>query len=62
VLRVTTAAAHLSTIPTNHLHLLSAPNEAAEVVLPSRVVDVEAKAFKGLAGSVFILGLANVVD
>jgi hypothetical protein len=44
------------------LHLLSAPNEAAEVVLPSRVVDVEAKVFKGLAGSVFILGLAKVVD
>ena len=41
--------------------LLSAPNEAAEVALPSRVVDVEAKAFKGLAGSVFILSLANVV-
>jgi hypothetical protein len=41
--------------------LLSAPNEAAKVVLPSRVVDVEAKAFKGLASSVFILSLANVV-
>jgi hypothetical protein len=43
------------------LLLLSAPNEAAEVALPSRVVDVKAKAFKGLAGSVLILGLANVV-
>jgi len=43
------------------LLLLSAPNEAAEVALPSRVVDVEAKAFKGLAGSIFILSLANVV-
>ena len=43
------------------LLLLSAPNEAAEVALPSRVVDVEAEAFKGLAGSVLVLGLANVV-
>ena len=42
--------------------LLSAPNEAAKVVLPSRVVDVEAKAFKGLASSVFILSLANVIQ
>jgi len=41
--------------------LLSAPNEAAEVALPSQVVDVEAKAVDGLAGSVFILSLANVV-
>jgi hypothetical protein len=40
---------------------LSAPNEAAEVALPSRVVDVESKAFKGLAGSVFIRSLADVV-
>ena len=43
------------------LLLLSAPNEAAKVALPSRVVDVEAKAFEGLAGSVLVLGLANVV-
>jgi hypothetical protein len=43
------------------LHLLSALNEAAEVALPSRVVDVEAEAFKSLAGSVLVLGLANVV-
>jgi hypothetical protein len=41
--------------------LLSAPNEAAKVALPSRVVDVEAIAVKGLVGSVFILSLANVV-
>jgi hypothetical protein len=41
--------------------LLSAPDEASEVALPSQVVDIEAKAFKGLAGSVFILSLANVV-
>jgi hypothetical protein len=41
--------------------LLSAPDEASKVALPSRVVDIEAKAFKGLAGSFFVLGLANVV-
>ncbi len=30
---------------------LGAPNEVAQVPLPSRVVDLEAKAFKSLAGS-----------
>ena len=41
--------------------LLSTPNEAAKVALPSPVVDVEAKAVEGLAGGIFILSLANVV-
>ncbi len=61
-MRVTTAAADFSTIPSQPLLLLlSTPNEAAEVPLPSRVVDVKAKAFKGLAGSVLVLNFANVV-
>ena len=51
-------------LPDQPLLLLhSAPNEAVELALPSHVVHDEAKAFKGLAGSVLVLciGLANVV-
>ena len=51
-----------------HHHLLQpqllragAPNEATKVLLPPRVVDLKAEAFKSLAGSILILGLANVV-
>ncbi len=40
---------------------LGAPDEAAQVPLPSQVVDLEAEALKSLAGSGFILCLANVV-
>jgi hypothetical protein len=41
---------------------LGTPNEAAQVPLPSRVVDLKAKALESLAGSGFILCLANVVQ
>ncbi len=40
---------------------LGAPNEATQVPLPSRVVDLKSKALKSLSGSRFILCLANVV-
>ena len=42
------AAIHFSTIPTSHSLLHCAPNEAAKVALPFRVVDVGAKASEGL--------------
>jgi hypothetical protein len=41
---------------------LGASDEAAQLPLPSQVVDLKAKALKSLAGSGFILCLANVVQ
>ena len=40
---------------------LGTPDEATQVPLPSQLVDLKAKALKSLAGSGFILCLANVV-
>jgi hypothetical protein len=64
MLRVSAVATHLLLHQPNQplILLLSTPNEAAKVALPSRVVGVEAEAFKGLAGSVFVLSLANVIQ
>ena len=41
---------------------LGAYDEAAEITLPSQVVDLEAKSLKGLAGNNFFLRIADVVQ
>jgi hypothetical protein len=49
-------------LPQSLLLPLGAANEAAQVQLPSWVVDLEAKVLKSLAGSGFILHLAIVIQ
>ncbi len=49
-------------LPQPLLLLLGASNEATQVTLPPWLVNLEAKALKGLAGSVFVLSLADVVQ